>query len=92
MSWTCRGCGQNPCVNPSFCTACDREERAHPRRLYTEYLRDLPTPKTVIDAVVFCVRHRGIAALKEPANVERLSRCDEWARTEINRQVERFSK
>jgi putative DNA primase/helicase len=23
VSWTCPGCGQNPCVNPSFCAACD---------------------------------------------------------------------
>jgi hypothetical protein len=61
--------------------------------MYAEYLdpRNRPTPKAVIDAVVLCVRQRGIAALKEPANVERLSRCDESARAEINRQIERIS-
>ena len=31
MTYTCRGCGQNPCVNPSFCAACDRAEKQHPR-------------------------------------------------------------
>jgi hypothetical protein len=60
--------------------------------MYAKYLRDRPTPKAVIDAVVLCVRQRGIAALKEPANVERLSRCDEWARGEINKQIEIISR
>jgi hypothetical protein len=112
MSWTCRGCGQNPCGNPSFCAACDREERQHPRRrtpreartwqllgdgvslerMYAEYLnpRSRPTPKAVIDAVVSCVRERGLGALKEPGNVERLSRCDAPAKAEIDRQIEKI--
>ena len=109
MSWTCRMCGQNPCINPSFCAACDRAKKRSrtPREertrqllgdavsldaMYAKYLdpSNRPTPKAVIDAVMVCVRARGIAALKEPANVERLSRCDEWARMEINRQIERI--
>jgi len=46
-----------------------------------------PTPQVTIEAIMICVRKRGVAALKEPANVERLSRCDENARTEINRRI-----
>jgi len=34
-----------------------------------------PTPQSTIDAIIYCVRTRGIAALKESANEERLSRC-----------------
>jgi hypothetical protein len=30
--FTCRSCGQSPCVNPSLCAACDREAKQHPRR------------------------------------------------------------
>jgi hypothetical protein len=111
MSRTCIGCGQNPCINPSFCSACDREAKQHPRRrtpreqrtwkllgdlsmemMYAAYLRDRPTPRTVIDAVVYCVLERGLAALKEPENVERLSRCDAAAKAEIDRQIEKISR
>jgi hypothetical protein len=49
--------------------------------------RRRPTPKATIDAVVYCVRERGVSALKEPANLARLARCDAGARAEINRQV-----
>jgi hypothetical protein len=61
-------------------------------RMYAEYLnpRSRPTPKAVIDAVVVCVRERGLAALKEPANVERLARCDAAAKAQINKRIERL--
>jgi len=36
------------------------------------------------------VRERGLAALKEPVNIERLSRCDAAAKTEINRRITRL--
>jgi hypothetical protein len=36
---------------------------------------------------MWAVRERGVAALKERANIERLSRCDAAARTEINRLI-----
>lgn len=49
--------------------------------------RRWPTPKATIDAILFCVRERGASALSEPANVERLSRCDAAARVEINRRM-----
>jgi hypothetical protein len=39
---------------------------------------------------VYCVRERGLAALKEPANLERLTHCDAAAKTEINRRIARL--
>jgi hypothetical protein len=50
------------------------------------------TPQATIEAVMVAVRTRGIAALEEPANIERLSRCDEAARTRINAFIERMEK
>jgi hypothetical protein len=44
------------------------------------------TPQSVIEAIMYCVRERGLEALKEPANVERLSRCDKAAMVEIERR------
>jgi hypothetical protein len=48
------------------------------------------TPQTTIEAVTVAVRERGLAALKEPVNVERLSRCDAVAKAEINRRIARL--
>jgi hypothetical protein len=45
--------------------------------------RSRPTPQVTIEAILSCVRERGIAALKELANLERLSRCDEAALAQI---------
>ena len=47
-----------------------------------------PTPQVVIEAVMYAVRTRGLAAFKEPANIERLSRCDAEARAQINKRIE----
>jgi len=55
--------------------------------LYAHLIRNRPTPKTTIDAIMIGVRARGPAALREPANVERLSRCDGEARAEIKRRI-----
>jgi hypothetical protein len=44
------------------------------------------TPQSTIEAIMFCVRERGVEALKEPANRERLSRCDKAAMAEIERR------
>ena len=40
-----------------------------------------------IEAVVTDVRTLGVAALKEPANIERLLRCDAAARAKIDRRI-----
>jgi hypothetical protein len=45
------------------------------------------TPQTTIEAVLYCVRERGIGALKELKNQERLRQCDEAARAQINRRI-----
>jgi hypothetical protein len=45
------------------------------------------TPRTTIEAVMYAVRERGVAALREAANIERLTRCDEVAKTEINERI-----
>src|SRR5262249_26508053 len=45
------------------------------------------TPQATVEAVMFAVRERGLGALKEPANIERLLRCDEAARTQINHRI-----
>jgi hypothetical protein len=45
-------------------------------------------PSGTIEAIMSAVRARGVSALKEPANIERLSRCDAAARKEINRRIE----
>jgi len=52
--------------------------------------RERPTPKTTIDAIMYSVRERGLAALKESANIERLQRCDDAAKSEINRRIARL--
>jgi len=45
---------------------------------------------TTLEAVIEAVRVRGMAALKEPKNIERLSRCDEAAKAEIARRIEKL--
>jgi hypothetical protein len=42
------------------------------------------TPRSTIEAIMWCVRERGPQALHEPANIERLSRCDDAAIAEID--------
>jgi hypothetical protein len=46
------------------------------------------TPQSTIDAIMYCVRERGLALLKEPANVERLLRCDANAKAQIDQRIE----
>ena len=36
---------------------------------------------------MWCVRERGQRAVREPANIERLLRCDLNAKTEINERI-----
>jgi hypothetical protein len=45
------------------------------------------TPQSTVEAVLYCVRARGLKALEEPANLERLRRCDQAARDEIDRRI-----
>jgi hypothetical protein len=52
--------------------------------------RDRPTAETVVEAILHCVRVRGVRALDEAANIERLGRCDAAAITEIDARVVRI--
>jgi hypothetical protein len=52
--------------------------------------RQRRTPQTTIEAIMYTVRTRGVAALEEPANIERLSRCDGAAKDEINQRIARL--
>jgi hypothetical protein len=89
-------------VNPSFCALADcaitPESGLHHRLLEDNIsleaayraLNDAgryPTPAATIEAILYCVRERGIGALKELKNQERLRQCDEAARAQINRRI-----
>jgi|SRR5215472_703561 len=52
--------------------------------------RPRETAQTAIEAVIHSVRERGVAALKEPANIERLLECDDDSRIEINQRIARL--
>jgi hypothetical protein len=48
------------------------------------------TPQTTVEAIMVSVRERGLAALEEAATVERLVRCDQVARRQINERITRL--
>jgi hypothetical protein len=84
-------CGQSPCVNPSFCRLC-RVEARKPRPRRNPRIETRPTPQATIEAILHCVRERGVAALKEPANIERLTRCDAEAKAQIDRRIKKLKE
>jgi hypothetical protein len=47
-----------------------------------------PTPQTTVEAVMWTTRERGLRALKEPANQERLRGCDAAAQEQIIQRIE----
>jgi hypothetical protein len=49
-----------------------------------------PTPQATVEAVMWTVRERGLKALKEPANQERLRRCDAAAQEQIIQRIEKL--
>jgi hypothetical protein len=46
-----------------------------------------PTPQATVEAVLEDVKERGVAALREPKNIERLTRCDAAAKAQIDRRI-----
>jgi hypothetical protein len=86
----CDICGCTPCASQTFCKTCRivdaRNARAAAKPAAKPARR--PTPQVTIEAVMYCVRTRGLPALQEPANLERLSRCDPAALAEINRRID----
>jgi hypothetical protein len=89
-----RACGEQPCHIGGWC---DRSPKI-PRdwdgmsldALWQRFNERRPTSQTTIEAIMWTVRERGVAALMEPTNIERLARCDAAARAEINRRVARL--
>jgi len=72
---------------PSTCRRADA--RLQQERPIENHLSRL-TPRTTIEAVMWCVRERGPQALHEPANIERLSRCDDAAIAEIDARIRKL--
>lgn len=85
----CNTCGGAPCVNPPFCRLCRRAD-AQQMRLPKAEKQSPPTPQVVVEALLYCVRERGPEALNEPANIERLGRCDDAALAEIDRRISKI--
>ena len=52
--------------------------------LWRLFIDERGTPQTTIEAIMLTVRAPGVAALKEPANLERLSRSDSAAKWLFN--------
>jgi hypothetical protein len=48
------------------------------------------TPQATVEAIMVAVRERGLSALEEPANIERLNRCDRTARAQLNERITRL--
>ena len=89
---SCEACGSSPCANPDFCRLSRNIDRARARQPAPPAPEPRPTPQTTVEAILYSVRERGIAALKEPANQERLHRCDAAARRLINERIDRLQK
>lgn len=54
--------------------------------------RRRPTPQVVVEAIMHCVRVRGVQALQEPENIARLKECDADAREQINKRIAKLLK
>jgi hypothetical protein len=87
----CEICGCTPCASWPFCKTCRAVDRKAPAQRQSTRA-DRPTPEVVIDAVMVAVRARGIGALKEPANLDRIRRCDAKAKAEINGRIDKLFK
>ncbi len=87
---SCPICGGAPCATPGFCRMCREVDRKAAERRREPVNNRRPTPQTVIEAVMYCVRARGLGALKEPDNLNRLRQCDARAQTEIDRRIDKL--
>ena len=58
--------------------------------LYRALNNPRTTPQTTVEAIMVAVRERGLAALEEAAILERLVRCDQVARRQINERITRL--
>lgn len=83
----CDTCGSTPCTESSFCAACRKADAEVRRSQGPRNAPVQPTPQTVVEALWHVFRTDGLAALKRPENVERLSRCDAAAKKELKRRI-----
>jgi len=84
----CDMCGAQPCVNPSFCAACRAAEaKPAPPKLRPQ---PRPTPQTLVEAIMYCVREHGVKALKEPKVKSWLHECDAAAKAQINARIQKL--
>jgi hypothetical protein len=86
----CQPCGALPCCSPGFCETCRWADRQRPRQ--TPRTEPRPTPQCTIEAILYCVRERGVAALHEPANLERLKLCDSAALAQVDAGVAKLKR
>ena len=84
-TYVCDICGNAPCGTRGFCGYSRAVDRQTKRR--ARLAEQQSVPQTTVEAIIYSVRQRGIAALEEPVNVWRLSRCDEAALAEIKRRI-----
>jgi hypothetical protein len=85
----CDVCSIEPSRTPGFCEASRTADARVPQQRGAKKLTR-STPQTTIEAIMWCVRERGLPALQEAANIERLLRCGATARTEINNRIDRL--
>jgi hypothetical protein len=90
-TFMCDVCGQTPCASRSFCRVCREADRKHAARVATPKPETRPTPVSIVDALVYCIKSRGVDALKEPANAIWFAQCDEDAKERIDRFIKRVS-
>jgi hypothetical protein len=56
------------------------------------YERQRPMPQTTIEVIMYCIRTLGTKVLHEPANIERLSRCDDAALAQIDVRITKLKE
>src|ERR1700730_3121549 len=59
-------------------------------RLWRELNQGHPTPSVTVEAIWLAVREQGLAALNDPDVKARLQSCDDAARAELVRRVEKL--
>ena len=62
---------------------------AHPKYVAGPHVA---SAKSTVEAIMRCVRERGMKALEEPKNAERLSRCGRAAKREITSRCRKLQK
>jgi hypothetical protein len=72
----------------SFERACDLAELEAAERPVSPKPRSRPTPQVTVEAIWHTIRERGLGALDEQANRQRLSDCDSAARAELQRRLD----